>query len=129
MVLAFNPSRTFFRGIKQVQTNTYPFIEKERGKGLREGSRKIKKLKHLFNKTPSTKYFARKIFQRLTELVMIPVDIDNTTKFDLCENLPKPTLHCPLIPANQKLILFYLNGKSEIKSKFALVLHDEQIMQ
>ena len=40
MALAFDPNRTFFRGIKQVQTNTYPFIEKERGKGLREGSRK-----------------------------------------------------------------------------------------
>ena len=40
MALAFDPIRTFFRGIKQVQTNTYPFIEKERGKGLMEGSRK-----------------------------------------------------------------------------------------
>ena len=33
MALAFDPIRTFFRGIKQVQTNTYPFIEKERVKG------------------------------------------------------------------------------------------------
>ena len=40
MALAFDPNLTFFRGIKQVKTNTYPFIEKERGKGLREGSRK-----------------------------------------------------------------------------------------
>ena len=40
MALAFDLNRTFFIGIKQVQTNTYPFIEKERGKGLREGSRK-----------------------------------------------------------------------------------------
>ena len=40
MALAFDPNRTFFRGIKQVQTNTYPFIEKERGKGLTEGFRK-----------------------------------------------------------------------------------------
>ena len=41
MALAFDPIRTFFRGIRQVQTNTYPFIEKERGKGiLRKGSRK-----------------------------------------------------------------------------------------
>ena len=36
MALAFDPIRTFFRGIKQVQTNTYPFIEKERGKGIKE---------------------------------------------------------------------------------------------
>ena len=36
MALAFDPNRTFFRGIKQVQTNTYPFIEKERGKGIKE---------------------------------------------------------------------------------------------
>ena len=40
MALAFDPNRTVFRGIKQVQTNTYLLIEKERGKGLREGSRK-----------------------------------------------------------------------------------------
>ena len=40
MALAFDLNWTFFRGIKQVQTNTYPFKEKERGKGLREGSRK-----------------------------------------------------------------------------------------
>ena len=43
MALAFDPNRTFFRGIKQVQTNTYPFIEKESGKGLREGSMKKQK--------------------------------------------------------------------------------------
>ena len=42
MALAFDPNWTFFRGIKQVQTNTYPLIEKERGKGLREGSRKMR---------------------------------------------------------------------------------------
>ena len=40
MALAFDPNQTFFSGIKQVQTNTYQFIEKEWGKGLREGSRK-----------------------------------------------------------------------------------------
>ena len=40
MALAFDPNLTFFRGIKQVQTNTYPFIGKKRGKGFREGSRK-----------------------------------------------------------------------------------------
>ena len=40
MALAFDPNWTFFRGIKQVQTNTFPFIEKERREGLREGSRK-----------------------------------------------------------------------------------------
>ena len=34
MALAFNLVRTFFRGIKQVQTNTYPFIDKEKGKRL-----------------------------------------------------------------------------------------------
>ena len=39
MALAFDPNQTFFRGIKQVQTTTYPFIEEERRKGLREGSR------------------------------------------------------------------------------------------
>ena len=54
MTLAFDPNRTFFRGIKQVQTNTYPFIEKERGKGFREGSRKKRKhtsqSKYLFQK-------------------------------------------------------------------------------
>ena len=34
--VSFRSNPTFFRGIKQVQTNTYPFIEKERGKGIEE---------------------------------------------------------------------------------------------
>ena len=39
MALALGPIRTFFRGIKQVQTNSYPFIKRAEGKGFREGSR------------------------------------------------------------------------------------------
>ena len=31
MALASDPNRTFFRGINQVQTNTYQLIEKKRG--------------------------------------------------------------------------------------------------
>ena len=60
MALAFDPNRTFYtcfmplRHKTSIQTNTYPFIEKERGKGLREGSRKkrenYKQSKFLFQK-------------------------------------------------------------------------------
>ena len=39
MALAFNPNRTFFRGLNKYK-QIHPFIEKKRGRGCREGSRK-----------------------------------------------------------------------------------------
>ena len=34
MALAFDPNQAFFRGIKQVQINTYLLIEKKEGEGI-----------------------------------------------------------------------------------------------
>ena len=47
MALASDPNRTFFRGINQVQTNTYQLIEKKRGEKKREN---YSKSKFLFDK-------------------------------------------------------------------------------
>ena len=41
MAFAFDVNQTFFRGINMYKRLQYPFIEKKRGQGLREGRKMI----------------------------------------------------------------------------------------